>query len=188
MSILILIPSTFADPKPHVQFRDIINRSRAGQAPLLSRRAKVRAEPSLPLLSKRSRSSLSPNTLPPSTHLKHDYKPKLSAHTRPHRSLPAHLPSTSLFRSPAPPTPAPSHAFPSTLTTFLTSLHPSLSVSAPILFDAGIKDTSLLVAFLALDDSTREAFLVDAKIALLQRHLLKARVKQAREGGREVVG
>lgn len=62
--------------------------STSSQLSSTSRPATARSEPSPPPLSKRPRSSLGPDTLPSSTHSKHDSKTKYSAHARPRHSFP----------------------------------------------------------------------------------------------------
>lgn len=70
-----------------------------------------------------------------------------------------------------------------TLAVFLTSLLPSLAALAEPLFNAGVKDFSSLIGFVGLSEDKRKQLLEGMEVTLLQRSLLMAKLKRARESG-----
>lgn len=74
--------------------------------------------------------------------------------------------------------------FLSSLSTFIASIHPPLATSANILYEAGIKDQSLLIAFVGMSDRARDSILRDTNLPRLARHLLSKKLKEASSAGR----
>lgn len=60
---------------------------------------------------------------------------------------------------------------------FLASLHTSLESTSAILFEAGVKEFSLLVAFLSMAEGTRDKVLSEVHLPLLQKHLLRKELR-----------